>query len=169
MFSFKKSLVGLLGLLLIVGALAALLPLVGRGQGGVNPLTRDPRKAFYLTQTTHLGDEVLTACAEGYHMASLWEILDPSNFKYNTTLGAVRGDSGAGPPANSHGWIRTGNDASTGNFIVINCRAWTTIHLDFGPVAWLDSEWSSAARNISPWQTSSSDCNISNAVWCAEN
>ena len=85
MFSFKKSLLGLVGLLVIVGALATLMPLVSRGQGG-NPFDRDTRKSFYLTKTSHNGSQVLTACAEGYHMASLWEIFDTSNLRYDTAL-----------------------------------------------------------------------------------
>ena len=47
MFSFKRSLIALVGLLVIVGALATLMPLVSRGQGDIkNPLNRDPRKSF---------------------------------------------------------------------------------------------------------------------------
>ena len=89
MFSFKRSLTALVGLLVIVGALATLMPLVSRGQGG-NPLTKDPRKSYYLTQTTHMGNQALTACASGYHMASLWEIFDTSNVRYNTVVGLTQ-------------------------------------------------------------------------------
>jgi hypothetical protein len=41
MYSFKKSLVALVGLLVIVGALAILMPLVSRGQGNNGPQVRD--------------------------------------------------------------------------------------------------------------------------------
>lgn len=75
MFNFKRSLIALFGVLVLVGALATMMPLVSRGQGG-NPFDRDPRKAYYLTQTTHNGGQARSACAAGYHMASLWEILD---------------------------------------------------------------------------------------------
>ena len=79
--------------------LAALLPLSGLGQTAVeSPLKRDARRSFYLTKTTHTGAQALAACAEGYHMASLWEILNPSNLRYDTELGVVVGDSGFGPP-----------------------------------------------------------------------
>ena len=37
MFSFKRSLIALVGVLIIVGTLATLMPLVRRGQGG-NPI-----------------------------------------------------------------------------------------------------------------------------------
>ena len=110
MFSFKRSLIALVGLLVLVGGLAAVMPLVSRGQGG-NPLTRDTRKSYYVTKTSHDGSEALTACAEGYHMASLWEIFDTSNLRYDTQLGATAQDSGLGPPSISglsEGWIRTG-------------------------------------------------------------
>jgi len=60
MFNFKRSLIALVGVLVLVGALATLMPLVSRGQGG-NPLTRDTRRSYYLTQTTHIGSQALTA------------------------------------------------------------------------------------------------------------
>lgn len=59
MYSFKKSLIALVGLLVLIGVLAALMPLVSRGQGQA-PFGQ---RKFYLTRTTHDGNEVLTACA----------------------------------------------------------------------------------------------------------
>ena len=47
---------------------------------------KGPRK-FYLTQTTHNGAQALSACAPGYHMASLWEINEPRT--YDTTRTSV--------------------------------------------------------------------------------
>jgi len=96
MFSFKRSLSALVGLLVLVGTLAILMPLVSRGQGG-NPFNRDTRKSYYVTKTSHDGSEALTACAEGYHMASLWEIFDTSNLRYNTQLGATAPRFGSRP------------------------------------------------------------------------
>src|SRR5215207_4149301 len=115
MYSFKKSRAALAGPSLLVVTLAALLPLVGQGQGGDKNLPRrDQRKSFYLTQTLHNGSQALTACAEGYHMASLWEIFDTSNLRYDTQLGHTSPDSGFGPPTavGSRGWIRTGSENS---------------------------------------------------------
>jgi len=51
-------------------------------------------KLFYLTTTTHDGDSALTACGPGFHMASLWEIHDPSDVEYDTTRGLTSADSG---------------------------------------------------------------------------
>lgn len=48
-------------------------------------------RGFYLTTTTHTGDQALAACAAGFHMASLWEILDPSNLRYEPTPGSGTG------------------------------------------------------------------------------
>ena len=58
-------------------------------------------RQFYLTSALAIGDEALTACAAGYHMASLWEITDLSNLRYNTSLGQASGDSGQGPPTSA--------------------------------------------------------------------
>ncbi len=61
-------------------------------------------RQFYLTRNRFQGDEALTACAPGYHMASLWEIHDVTYLRYNTALGSTQADSGLGPPSvASHG------------------------------------------------------------------
>ena len=122
MFNLRKSLTHLVGLLLLV--ITLLTPLVSSGQD--KQLKRDPRRSFYLTQTSHTGSQALTACAEDYHMASLWEILDPSNLRYNTELGHKKADSGSGPPV-AYGFARTGREALGGGPIgAINCHAWTS-------------------------------------------
>jgi hypothetical protein len=65
------------------------------------------KQKFYLTPGVFVGSQALTACAKGYHMASLSEIFDVSGLTYNTKLGAILQDSGGGPPATA-GRIRTG-------------------------------------------------------------
>jgi hypothetical protein len=72
-------------------------------------------RQYYLTTTSYNGAEPdgsdgngTGVCADGYHFASLWEILDPASLKYNPSLGYVRDDSGQGPPTYLAGWIRTG-------------------------------------------------------------
>ena len=84
---------------------------------------KGPRQ-FYLTKTNHTGAEALTACDVGYHMASMWEIFDPTTLRYNTELGVTRDDSGFGPPSEVIGWIRTGNESSV-NVTRPNCNSWT--------------------------------------------
>lgn len=172
MFRFKRSrLIALVGLLVLVGALGALLPLVSRGQGqDGNPLTRDPRKLYYLTQTTHNGNQALTACAAGYHMASLWEIFDTSNLRYNTELGLTRADSGFGPTF-SDGWIRTGFTSSgTLQAGFGNCRTWTSASgSDGGTTVALPADWNSTnVTPISPWNAGAFQCNQPLNVWCVQ-
>ena len=58
-------------------------------------------RQYYLTKTTHNGTAALSACQKDYHMASLWEIFDPSALKYNTSLGYTKDDSGQGPPTST--------------------------------------------------------------------
>ena len=63
-------------------AAAAVLVLVIAGvfvtQGSVAAQgdRKDTRRAFYLTPTRHDGSGALAACATGYHMASMMEMLD---------------------------------------------------------------------------------------------
>ena len=172
MFSFKRSLVALVGLLVTVGTLATLMPLVSRGQGDIkNPLNRDPRKSYYLTQTTHNGSQALTACASGYHMASLYEIIDPSNLKYDTQLGFTYADSGTGPATNVAGSIRTGSGSNGFNTPGFgNCYAWTSAsNADYGTVVILDFSWLDNASLISPWRAATRDCSFAGHVWCVQN
>jgi hypothetical protein len=132
---------------------------------------KGPRK-FYLTQTSHIGDQVLTACAAGYHMASLWEIHDPSNLRYDTQLGTTKADSGFGPP-NFFGWIRTGNIPGGVGFGLetgqANCGAWTSPGIN-GPRGTIASlGWSTSFLDLpSPWVAVTAGCEFPFRVWCVQ-
>jgi len=110
--------------------------------------------------------------AAGYHMASMWEILDPSNLRYNTQLGATLQDSGFGPPtaSASEAWIRTGGPASNSETIGLgNCNAWTSAsHDDAGTLVRLDFPWDAAGEKISPWFASTIPCSVHVHVWCVQ-
>jgi hypothetical protein len=97
-------------------------------------------------------------------MASMWEIHDPSNLKYDTERGFVEADSGSGPPANRQGWIRTGRSATTGSGPAgFNCNAWTSTDGE-GTVARID--WLEATTY--PWDAFDDGCNQHNRVWCVQ-
>jgi hypothetical protein len=131
-------------------------------------------RAYYLTQALHTGAEALSACAAGYHMASLWEIFDTSNVRYNPQLGLTQGDSGSGPPTFVLGWIRTGNDAREGGAAgFANCNAWTSdAELDGGTIVFLPSSWvlteGASVSGISPWQPGTGGCSGARPVWCVQ-
>ena len=152
MFKLKSAIIALVVLVISASAVSMFTPLVGQGQGnGQNAKT--PRK-FYLTPTEHDGSQALSACAAGYHMASLWEIHEPSNLRYDTDLGATLDDSGFGPPA-LPGLVRTGGDAIF-TFGRPNCRAWTRNSAnDSGTIANLNFD---LPTEVSPWRVSSSVC-----------
>lgn len=129
----------------------------------------DLRRKFYLTQGTFQGDQALTACAKGFHMASLWEIFDTSNLKYDTTRGFTHDDSGSGPPAAFTGWIRTGEGSnSTTTPGVGNCNAWTSAGGAGGTRVWLENVWGDAAVAVSPWRAGTQGCDTGERVWCVQ-
>ena len=130
-----------------------------------------PRK-FYLTNTeTHNGAHALSACAVGFHMASLWEIHDPTYLRYDTVLGATRADSGDGPPTGLFGWIRTGQGASFGHLSpgVGICNAWMSADgVTNGTIVSLKYDWTNAGTAINPWNTGVAFCDLSYYVWCVQ-
>lgn len=136
------------------------------------PAAYAPRRKYYLTQSPGVdGDEALTACASGYHMASLFEILDPSHLEYNTDLGPTRTDSGTGPITQLGTWVRTGWDRSStsGYAGVDNCEAWTSDDgSDYGTTAWLPNDWTGGLEDMHVWGVNRVACNSLKRVWCVE-
>jgi hypothetical protein len=127
-------------------------------------------RSFYLTPTTHNGAAALSACARGYHMASLWEILDPSNLRYDTDLGQTLTDSGSGPPSGLHGWIRTGTNASaSAQAGVANCSAWQSdSSTQDGSAVFPSPLWNTPGVHGSPWGADTLACHLSPRVWCVQ-
>ena len=135
------------------------------------------RRYYMSSSTSGTGSEALSACAEGFHMASRWELLDPSGLTYDTTLGVVYPDAGSGPPTSTaqgsggFAWIRTGSptSGSTSNTPGFdNCRAWTSSASgDQGTAAAL-SRSALAQDPTWPWALVSLPCNQPLRVWCVE-
>jgi hypothetical protein len=201
MSRLKNPIIALTALMILASALAALLPLIGLGQavpgpakppGPVKPVPKYPFGRpgnYYLTKTKHNGAQAVTACAAGYHMASIWEIHDPSALRYNMVFGYTTDDSGLGPPI-AKGWIRTGRGAFGGDsgsssdlYVrpLTNCVAWTSADAtDFGKLVNLYLPGSEVPPDIPnsgihipepdmpPWQSWSSSCNTNNRVWCVQ-
>ena len=101
-------------------------------------------------------------------MASLWEIADPTNLRYNTSLGQAVADSGQGPPSSMEGWVRTGyqsdNSSTPGRG---NCTVWA------GPGGWgtvvnLLDYWTSGGQDMGVWNAGTAGCVLTRAVWCVE-
>jgi hypothetical protein len=175
MFGFKKLLIAGVGLVSL-SLLATLAPRASRGQVQPIPGLDNLRGSFYLTKTAHSGSQARSACATGYHMASLWEIFDPSNHKYDHVLGKTSPDAGVGPPTyslqigGSLGWIRTGSLAQEvppswpGRG---HCGGWTrTDAVLSGTVVGLIGDWTGPGTAISPWHATVARCDLDFPVWC---
>jgi len=124
-------------------------------------------RQYYLAGAVPDGTEAMFACAAGYHMASLWEILDTSSLRYNSTLGLYGGDSDPGPPTVWSGWVRTGfgsnNSATPGK---ANCLAWSS-KSGQGTTAALPGDWT-VGQDLHVWNVSTSSCEQVAKVWCVE-
>ena len=143
-----------------------------RSVGAVEVDRKDARRTFYVTRTRHDGSAAATACAAGYHMASIWEILDPSSLRYETALGVTYADSGEGAPTNVNAWVRTGRGPSNLQIEgAANCRAWTSNSSgDYGTAVRLPGIWTpvETIRPIHPWSAVAGQCDLEAAVWCAQ-
>jgi hypothetical protein len=125
---------------------------------------------FYVTSAVYYPDQALTACSTGYHMASLWEILDVSNltYDYDHPAAVSKADSGFGPPSNWYGWVRTGYDSSPSSVTGTgNCNNWSS-RLDtvYGVSVRLSNSWEIAPGDIFTWDATSFTCNYVGPVWC---
>lgn len=168
----RSGLVALLTLALLV---AAFLGYLAWGQREASASAQAPAagsagmRRYYQTNVTHDGAEANTACAPGYHMASLWEILDPSALKYNISLGEHWADSGQGPPSGYIGWVRTGwSSSSSGTSGMGNCNNWSSNNgSDYGTGISLSHSWA-APQTIYAWDVTTMTCSAETGVWCVE-
>ncbi len=129
-------------------------------------------RLYYLTEANFSTSQALTACAAGYHMASMWEIIDPSNLTYDYTNPAAhtKADSGQGPPSLWYGWVRTGGDSSgSGTAGTGNCNNWTSnSNAVSGVSVRLSRTWETPPNEIGGiWDATSFTCNFTGPVWCA--
>jgi len=168
-----RGLVAVVSCILTVVALLAYLVLTGEravaSETETAMVQATGMRQFYLTELEYKGDEALTACAAGYHMASLWEIADPSNLKYATSLGFTREDSGYGPPY-KNGWVRTGYANYGGNTAGwANCHVWSSHESgDDGTRAYLPGDWTAGDQDMGVWGVITGGCAGSASVWCIE-
>jgi hypothetical protein len=128
------------------------------------------KKFFYLSPTTANGAQADSHCAPGFHMASLYEIFDPSQFEYDTSRGVVRADSGQGPPVNYAGWIRTGNIGQfSGGPGRTNCDAWAELDPALGSIVTLSHVWDAPpSEPVVPWNGGDFSCSTPLGVWCVQ-
>ncbi len=130
-------------------------------------------RGYYQTGALANGSGALTACATGYHMATLAEIFNTASLRYaKETPGAAQSaDSGNGPPYGFAGWVRTGTATSNANVVGQgNCSLWTSsLAANFGTTLVLDTSWLGAApSNISPWNAVTATCSSNRRVWCVQ-
>jgi hypothetical protein len=120
-------------------------------------------RKFYLTKAQFKGNQALTACAKGYHLASIWEVSEPSNLVYNTKLGFRNAAYQPGPPTytgqpETTGWLDTSLPPDD-NY---NCQGWT---VDSGSVGM--TYWLTGPPGIWSWQQI--DCGELRPAWCVSN
>ena len=84
------------------------------------------RRSFFLTESTHAGATAGAACGAGFHVASIYEILDPSNLYYDESRGWD--GPGSGPPFTPGGWVY-GGDAHCSDYTTTTGLGHTAVML----------------------------------------
>ena len=164
---------GLVAALLVIAlALATVLlarsPAPASAAGEAVSAATDHMRRYYLGGPV-MANVAISSCASGYHFASIWEILDPSNLVYNADLGVDAADSGEGPPITWPGWVRTGYYTNHGAIVGrANCDAWASVaDGDYGTTARLPLDWL-AGPELHVWDVNLQDCDVPGHIWCVE-
>jgi hypothetical protein len=162
----------LLAMLLLIQAaraLASQLPAENEPAETFLYLVGQPRH-FYVSMTNVSGDDAINSCADGYHLASVWEILDVTDLVYASDHAAAKllTDQGSGPAAGWWGWARTGGAASVANVAGrANCNAWaSSTSGEYGTLVRLNPDWTDSATTISSWEAQTWSCAGTAPVWC---
>jgi hypothetical protein len=151
------------------------------GLGGPSASSCPGPRQFYLSKARVQGNQVLSTCGAGFHMASRFEIASLSGVVYDAKRGASSDDSGSGPPSASatysstgpSGWVRTGGDArytksnDPSGAATANCAIWTSSSHDaYGTIAFLKDRF--AIDNGAPafWDGHDERCDVPHSVWC---
>lgn len=126
-------------------------------------------RKFYISKVPVQGGGASSSCSSGYHMASMWELWNPSFLEYNSTLGETASDAGSGAPNSYTGWVRTGNFSSSVDPAgTANCSAYTSNSGSAkGTVITLRTNWTTS-NTVGAWDAASIACNLAARVWCVE-
>lgn len=164
--------------LMVLLVMASLLAHISSASSPAVVLTT-PARGYYVTIGTagFDGAHALKACTAGYHLASMYEIADTTNLTYRKALGYNQDDSGNGPPWGAFGWVRTGNNATTGGTISseghVNCNNWTSnASTDYGTaMVILEPSYGLSAPhyNMGPWTVVAVSCDQAYFAWCVQN
>jgi hypothetical protein len=175
---------------LILAVTAATLLSMG-GFAGADLTQLDKKKEntlgpgqYFLTDAVVVASDAPSSCGTGFHMASLYEILDPTPLSYaGSNLLAYQppapADLGSGPPSQVHGWVHTGYTASsviTSTPGQANCNGYTDgSSNNSGTRVRLKSNWEffqggDIIYSVAPWwDTDSQLCSdLTTHVWCVQ-
>lgn len=143
-------------------------------------------RRFYLTVAQFEGNEAAAPgnCEPGFHFASFYEIVDPTQLSYDHERGpSAAPDLGEGPPSGRQGWVRTGylGGAEASQPGAASCRTWSSnANDDYGTVVSLGTnssgtavfpltDWSDVIVGPThPWVGGAVQCSLPRKIWCVE-
>lgn len=156
------------------------------------PRVASAQKLFYLTNVAYMAPQAPTACAAGFHMASIPELYNTAglqyyyNFPQAIAIGSA-GDQGEGLPVGYLGYVRTGmNSTTTLTYApaqyIPDCNNWTSsgssgnyydlgIQIGFNyQLQWPNYTTAPAGQLTAVgWFYDIEACNVARWVWCIQN
>ena len=116
-------------------------------------------KSYYLAIGEFNAVEAPSACIDGYHFASIWEIAEPSNLQYNNDIAESVHNGVYGPPTYEAGWVRIGTMDTADE-----CMDWTSASTgQSGKVANLNVD---SLIHGGGWNLNFQPCSERSRVWC---
>ncbi|MDJ0785923.1 MAG: hypothetical protein QNK05_03905 [Myxococcota bacterium] len=112
-------------------------------------------RRYYLKAGAITAAQAGTVCDPGFHVASVYELADPSGLYYDPFRGFQQGEV-PGPPVDEAGWAHTGP---------ANCSSFTS---DVGVGTPIRLETDPAEQDVGPWNVGGALCATDQGVWCVE-
>jgi hypothetical protein len=160
-----RDISAMLFLVIICAAVVVCLPRVASAQ-----------KLYYVTKNTYPANKALSACAPGFHMASIAELANPSalHYYYNYSQAYIMSaGQGQGPPTGRDGWIYSSQYVPHSGHPFQDCREWTSNSSnDSGNYAWFNVMYPYATMPEAVMlllQTTTAPCDNIIPVWCVQN
>ncbi len=123
--------------------------------------SRRGARRYYLSATSVTGELVASHCDSGFHLATSFELWDPSDMQYDRSRGLTTNESG--PAVSTRGWI-----VESGWALAPDCSDWTTPSSSIEGTTLSIRRVGAQEQNPGWLVVSTRACDLPHPVWCVE-